>query len=255
MTTPVVSVLGFPVSLESPKVMVARCLDSKRSMVVNTINPHSYVVSKKDPDFRRALISSDHLLPDGSGIVLGIKLLYGISGKKVAGYDFFISALDELNQRSGRVFMLGSTESTLNKIHQRISIEYPKINLATLSPPFKDSFSRQEIKDFAAIINDFSPNVVFVGLTAPKQEKLIAEIMVLCNGITWSGIGAVFDYFCGSIKRPSILWQRMHLEWLIRLLGEPKRLWRRNLISMPVFVFDLLIAKIKNIVCKNSDCK
>ncbi len=95
------------------------------------------------------------------------------------------------------------------------------------------------------LINDFSPDVLFVGMTAPKQEKWLHEFKDRLNFDVASSIGAVFDFYVGTVKRPSKIWIKLHLEWLPRLLKEPKRLWRRNFISTPLFFFEILKFKFK----------
>ncbi|EFG2083681.1 WecB/TagA/CpsF family glycosyltransferase, partial [Escherichia coli] len=237
-------ILGFEIVNANVEEIVQFALVTKNITVINTINPHSYIVSKSDSFFRQSLIDSDFLIPDGSGICLASKLINGRKLKKIAGYDVFFNAMKQLNMSDGKVYFLGSSELVLEKIKCNMYNDFPNILIKTLSPPFKSTFSVNEINDFVEDINKFSPDAVFVGLTAPKQEKLIHEIKKRINTKLISGVGAVFDFYAGTITRPSQLWIDLHLEWLIRFLGEPKRLWRRNFISTPLFLIDVTKEKI-----------
>lgn len=234
------NILGFDVSTENSSSIIDCVWNDINISVVNTINPHSYVVSKTDRIFCRALKDSDILIPDGSGIVFASKAIHNKTIRKVAGYDLFLSAMKKLEHEKGRVFFLGSTNLVLAKIQQRISQEFPSVIVSTFSPPYKNEFNDQDVADFVKMIRNDSPDIVFVGLTAPKQETLIAKINKQIDVKMISGIGAVFDFYAGVVQRPSSFWINLHLEWLIRFLGEPKRLWRRNFISTPIFFHDVM---------------
>lgn len=239
------NVLGFELSrLSVSKIVTASLIDEKQ-LVVNTLNPHSYAEQKKDSEFQNALLTSDVLIPDGSGMVLAAKFLNNVDIYKIAGYNLFFETMTQLSKTGGKVFFLGSTDTVLNKIVQRAKLDFPKIEVYTLSPPFKPDFTDNDITNFSRKINEVKADVVFVGLTAPKQEKLIVKLKELTDVKFLSGIGAVFDFYAGTVKRPSDIWLKLHLEWLVRLIGEPKRLWRRNFISTPIFLIDLLMYKIR----------
>jgi len=145
----------------------------------------------------------------------------------------------------GKVFLLGSTQDVLTRIEKRLISEFPNVSVRSLSPPFKHKFDAEDIGIFCNEINDFSPDVTFLGLTAPKQEKLISEIRHNTSSKFLAGIGAVFDFYAGTVKRPSDFWVKLHLEWFVRFLGEPRRLWRRNFISTPLFLLNIILFKLK----------
>ncbi|QCT93965.1 WecB/TagA/CpsF family glycosyltransferase [Caminibacter mediatlanticus TB-2] len=233
------NILGYDVFIESlDKIKL------KDKIIINTINPHSYVVAKNDNFFKKALKNSDVLIPDGSGIVLAANFLYGEKIKKIAGADLHEFLLQKINNENGKVFYLGSSQNTLNKIKERIKNEYPNILVETFSPPYKPEFNEEENLEMITKINSFKPDVLFVGMTAPKQEKWLEANKDKLNFKIAACIGAVFDFYAGTVKRPSQFWINMHLEWLPRFLKEPKRLWRRNFISTPIFIKDTLLAKI-----------
>jgi len=151
--------------------------------------------------------------------------------------------LTDLNAKSGRCFYFGSSETTLSKIKERLAIEFPNISVGTFSPPFKSYFSKEENAEMLEIINAFAADVVFVGMTAPKQEKWAFENKNKINTKTICAIGAVFDFYAGTVKRPSAFWIKIKLEWFIRLVKEPKRMWKRYLNYGPVFIGYILREK------------
>lgn len=204
--------------------------------LINTINQYSFCIAEEDLEFKAALQGSDILLPDGMAIVAAVSMLSGKKIKKIAGADIHLHLLRELEQKEGSCFYLGSSENTLKKIKERINLEYPNIKVQTFSPPYKPEFSEIENKQMLEKVNEFKPDVLFVGMTAPKQEKWaysnkeILDVKIICS------IGAVFDFYAGTIKRPNQFWIDLRLEWLIRLLKEPKRMWKRYLYYGPIFV-------------------
>lgn len=225
-------------------------LDDK--FVISTLNPYSFLVAEKDEKFKQALHESDILLPDGQGIVWAEKFLYGKTIKKIAGYDLFDYLIKQLNVNSGKCFFLGSTDSTLLKIKNKIKLEFPRIIVESYSPPFKDKFNEEDNSIMIEKINKFKPDVLFVGMTAPKQEKWVYENKERLSVPIIASIGAVFDFYAGNVKRPSQFWINLGLEWLIRFLQEPRRLFKRNMYSI-VFIFKILKAKWKSINHSTTD--
>ena len=234
-----VKMMGYDIFSDNLKKI--KLLNIKDKFIINTINPHSFVISQKDKLFRDALKNSDVLLPDGSGIVLASKFLKKKKIKKIAGFDIHLHLLKELNEISGKCFYIGSNVSTLIKISKRLRREFPKINAEFYSPPYKEKFSFKENEYIINLINNFEPDVLFVGMTAPKQEKWVYNNYKNINAKVFCSIGAVFDFYAGTVKRPSDIWISLHLEWLFRFLKEPKRLWKRNLISTPLFLLYMIL--------------
>ncbi|WP_158837703.1 WecB/TagA/CpsF family glycosyltransferase [Polaribacter sp. L3A8] len=212
--------------------------------IINTINPHSYCEAKKDNLFSKALNESDVILPDGTGIVLAAKVIQGKTIKKIAGADLHQFLLEKAQAKKLNVFYLGASENTLGLIRERVRKEFPAITVNTYSPPYKPAFSLEDNENMIAAVNKFNPDILFVGMTAPKQEKWVDTNKAFLNVKVITCIGAVFDFYAGTVKRSSPFWIKLGLEWLPRLLKEPKRLWRRNFVSTPLFLLDLVKAKI-----------
>lgn len=239
----IINVLGYDVFNEE---LSSINIESSTRKIVNTINPHSYVTAKKDITFKQALLSSDALVADGSGIVLAAKQIHKRKINKIAGADLHQYLLNELNRTNGSVFYMGASEETLIEIKNKVAMDFPNVKVGFYSPPFKPEFSMEDNNLIIERINSFIPDVLFIGMTAPKQEKWLYQHKARINFKLASSIGAVFDFYAGTVVRPSKFWINLHLEWLPRLIKEPKRLWRRNFISTPIFLLDIVKERLKS---------
>ena len=216
-------------------------------LLINTINAFSYDNARKDVLFSEALQKGDVLIPDGISIVKACRFLNAKSQPKerIAGWDLFEYEMGKLNRVGGKVMFLGSSDAVLNLIRQRVAEKYPKIEVDTYSPPYKPVFSDEENEAMISAINHSNPDLLWIGMTAPKQEKWaythLDRLDVHCHIGT---IGAVFDFFAGTVKRAPERWQRAGLEWLYRLLSEPRRMWRRYFIGNAKFIYYIMVEKI-----------
>jgi N-acetylglucosaminyldiphosphoundecaprenol N-acetyl-beta-D-mannosaminyltransferase len=214
-----------------------------KKLLINTINAHSYNVAQKDPFYAKALLSSDILLPDGISIVLAKRLLNREMIKKVAGADLFHHEMKRLNEISGKCFFLGSNRTTLDRITDNLKQEYPNVSAFTHAPPFTENFSATESQQMITLINQCKPDVLFIGMTAPKQEKWAYEHADKLDAGHICSIGAVFDIYAGNIKRAPQWMINSGLEWFYRLLKEPRRLWRRYLLGNFIFLVHMIHEK------------
>jgi N-acetylglucosaminyldiphosphoundecaprenol N-acetyl-beta-D-mannosaminyltransferase len=208
--------------------------------LINTFSPNSYGVAKKDPYFKEALQNTDILVLDGMGIAIGSMLIHGKNIKKVAGQDCFDYLVAKANKKHGKVFFMGSTEKTLQKITARLKKEYPNIESAYYSPPYKPEFSEEDNQTIVDAINAFKPDVLFVGLTAPKQEKWAYKHKEAVNAKVISTIGNVFDWYAGNSSRPAPIWIKLRMEWLVRIFLRPE-IFKRNTGNQMKFFGDLLL--------------
>lgn len=223
-------------------------------LLINTINAHSYNTARKDELFAEALTNGDVLIPDGVSIVKACRWIKAKSlpEERIAGWDLFEFEMNKLEEcgrtlRSPQrtVMFMGSSQKVLDLIVKRAAEVYPHLKIVTYSPPYKPEFSEEDNKAIIEAINAADPDLLWIGMTAPKQEKWTYshwnELNIHCHVGT---IGAVFDFFAGTVERAPIWWQRHGLEWLYRLLKEPKRMWRRYIIGNTLFLWNMLKEKM-----------
>ena len=212
-------------------------------LLINTINAHSFNTAKKDQLFADALTNGDVLIPDGVSIVKACKWIKAKSQPKerIAGWDLFALEMGKLEEKGGTVMFMGSSQKVLDLIVKRAAVDYPHLKVVTYSPPYKPEFSEEDNKAIIDAINAANPDLLWIGMTAPKQEKWAYihwdDLNIHCHVGT---IGAVFDFFAGTVERAPIWWQEHGLEWLYRLIKEPKRMWRRYIIGNTLFLWNML---------------
>ena len=224
-------------------------------LLINTVNAHSFNTAKKDQLFAEALIKGDYLIPDGASIVKACRWIKAKSRPKerIAGWDLFEFEMGKLNENDNRnenenkkrVMFMGSSEKVLELIRRKAAEVYPNIEVVTYSPPYKPEFTDEDNRGIIEAINAADPDLLWIGMTAPKQEKWTYshwnELNIHCHVGT---IGAVFDFFAGTYKRAPQWWQEHSLEWLYRLIKEPKRMWRRYVLGNPLFLWNITLEAI-----------
>ena len=225
-------------------------------LLINTINAHSYNTARKDSLFAEALTNGDVLLPDGVSIVMACKWIKAKSlpKERIAGWDLFAFEMEKLERESEElrtkseeskiVMFMGSSQKVLDLIVKRAAEVYPHLKVVTYSPPYKPEFTDEDNKAIIDAIHAANPDLLWIGMTAPKQEKWTyshwKELNIHCHV---GSIGAVFDFFAGTMKRAPMWWQDHGLEWLYRLLKEPKRMWRRYIIGNALFLWNMVKEK------------
>lgn len=215
--------------------------------LIDTVNTHSFVLAQKDPDFAQALQDADALLPDGSYIVKACRWLKmkNAPQEKIAGTDLFLYEMDRLNRKGGTCLFMGSSGTVLKRIREKAAEQYPHIRVETYSPPYKPAFSEEDSQAIIDAIHTADPDLLWIGMTAPKQEKWLHDhwngLHIHCHT---GAIGAVFDFFAGTINRAPEWWLRHNVEWLYRFIREPRRIWRRVFVSGPVFLWTALKEKL-----------
>lgn len=224
-------------------------------VLINTINAHSFNVAQKDEAFAESLAKGDYLIPDGASIIKACKILKAKSQPKerIAGWDLFSFEMEKLERESEKfvddstllkVMFMGSSEKVLGLIKEKAAMDYPNLEVLTYSPPYKPEFSDEDNRAIIKAVNEVNPDLLWIGMTAPKQEKWTYahwnELDIHCHVGT---IGAVFDFYAGTAQRAPQWWQEHSLEWLYRLVKEPKRMWRRYVLGNPLFMWNVMKEK------------
>jgi len=214
--------------------------------LINTLNAHSFNTIQTDEDFNKALQYSDVLLPDGISVVWAMRMLTGEKLQKIAGIDLFQYEMERVNDLGGTCFFLGSSDETLQKIRKRAAKEYPNIQVHTYSPPYKSEFNEEDNRLMIDKVNAVKPDVLFVGMTAPKQEKWAYQNFDELQSGHVCCVGAVFDFYAGTVKRAPHWMIQIGLEWSYRFIREPRRLWRRYLLGNVKFIRLVVMEKIRS---------
>lgn len=236
-------VTGFRISTLNYAEVIHTALSSRsKSFVISTLNVPLLKEAGKNRKYARALVDSSVIIPDGIGFVWASRLIYGKRGlsQRVTGPDLFLEFCKKANKERLRFFFLGSSSGVLAKIARRLQEEFPAIHLAGLySPPF-GPWDLSENKKIIDAVNEARADVLWVGMTAPRQETWIYENKEQLDVKVIAAIGAAFDFFAGTRKRAPRLMQRLGLEWFYRVCQEPLRLGRRYFTTIPFFLIRVL---------------
>lgn len=204
-------------------------------------NVHSVMEAQSDPAFRRILNRSLMTTPDGVPMVW-IGRLRGLAGmRRVYGPDFMLDMCRLSVTRGYRHFMYGGGPGVAVDLAEELSRRYPGLQIAgTYTPPYRPLNAKEE-SELVAIVSHAKPDVFWVGLGAPKQERFMAHYIDKLNVKLMVGVGAAFDIHTGGIKDAPHLVKNLGLQWLHRLVQEPRRLWRRYLILNPMFIWNIAL--------------
>ena len=236
------------VTMEEALQTIERFIHEKNNRMVFTPTVDHLVKLKSDAEFREAYERCDLVLPDGmpllwAGIFLGTPFK-----QKVSGSDLFPLFCVLAARKGYRLFLLGSPPGVASKASQILKAKSPGLQVVgTYSPPFDFEEDENENRKMVRMIRAAKPDILFVGLGAPKQEKWIAKYKNDYQCPVSMGVGASFDFVVDPRKRAPRWMSHAGLEWFWRLLHEPRRLWKRYLIKDPIFFYWVLLQKLKRL--------
>jgi N-acetylglucosaminyldiphosphoundecaprenol N-acetyl-beta-D-mannosaminyltransferase len=208
----------------------------KESSYTCIANVHMLVEAYSNASFAHVVNNADMITPDGMPLTWGLKLLHGVSQDRVAGMDLLPDILREAEEKEIPVYFYGGAEKMLGAIREMLPVKHPRLKIAGMfSPPFRE-LSATEIELTAQFINNSGARIVLVILGCPKQEKWMAMMKNKINA-TMVGVGGALPVLLGIQKRAPRWMQRAGLEWLFRLLQEPRRLFKRYAVTNSIFLF------------------
>jgi N-acetylglucosaminyldiphosphoundecaprenol N-acetyl-beta-D-mannosaminyltransferase len=236
---PQVQVVESPITalpFDSQMQVILSWAKERTSKFVCVANTHMLVEAHQSPRFKDVLYLADLVTPDGMPLVWMMKLLGVHNQNRVAGIDIFETLCKESSLQSLSIFFVGSQGDILNRIRLRLAEEFPDLRIAGMeSMPFRP-LTRQDDESILKKIKASGASIVFVSLGCPKQERWMAQHRGRLPAVM-IGLGGVFPVYAGIQKRAP-QWAREHgLEWLYRLVQEPRRLWKRYGSTIPLFVF------------------
>ena len=233
----IASVIGTPIDAISWDGAIGRIMawaKNRESRYVCICNVHSVVTATQDPDFSKVLSEADMATPDGAPVAWMLRHL-GFSGQqRINGPDLMLRYCGEAVSSGESIFLYGSAPATLERLQTRLLQKFPTLRIAgAYSPPFRE-LSVEEDTQIVDMINQSGAATVWVSLGCPKQEFWMAQHRGHINAVML-GVGAAFDYHAGTIRRAPLWMQNHGLEWLFRLIAEPRRLWRRYFSTNTLF--------------------
>jgi N-acetylglucosaminyldiphosphoundecaprenol N-acetyl-beta-D-mannosaminyltransferase len=219
---------------------IERWIASREPHYVCVTGVHGVMESWRDPGLRSIHNRAGLVTPDGMPLVW-LGRLKGSSHVERVGPDLMLAMCDRSIAFGYRHFLYGGTEKTLEALQTNLRRRFVGLNVVgAMAPPFR-ALTPEEDKQIVARIRSAAPDIVWVGLSTPKQERWMAEHVGELEVPVLVGVGAAFDFHAG-IKRQAPLWMRSNgLEWFFRLVTEPRRLWHRYLVNNPMFIYLLLL--------------
>ncbi|NUM35346.1 MAG: WecB/TagA/CpsF family glycosyltransferase [Candidatus Brocadiae bacterium] len=243
-TMPFVEILGSRVHLLSIQEIVDKIREwieqkSGKCHQIVVTGFHGLWEAHKKPELKKIFNSASLWIPDGIAPVW-IARHYGLKAERTPGADVMNAFLSLANEKKYKSFFYGDTDDTLHKLKEALAKKYPNhIVVGTYSPPFRP-LSQQEDQQIMDMIAAADPDVLWVGLGTPKQDRWIYEHLPKLKVPVAIAVGAAFQFLAGKVKRAPSWVGSMGLEWLWRLALEPKKLWRRDIIDGPMFIFSVL---------------
>jgi len=230
-----------PVNMDQALARVKQFIEQgERPHSIFAVNPEKEFSIPKDPVLYEIFKTADLLIPDGIGIVCAARILHGVRLSRVPGADLMVKICELAAAENYRIFIYGANEEVNQAASQALVRRYPGLNIVGRSNGFvKD----ENMPELIAKINASRAQILFLALGSPKQEKWFATYKDQLSSVrVCQGIGGTLDTIAGKVKRAPQLWQRCGAEWLYRLLKEPKRLKRQNV--LPVFAAVVIFAKL-----------
>jgi N-acetylglucosaminyldiphosphoundecaprenol N-acetyl-beta-D-mannosaminyltransferase len=200
------------------------------------MNVAKFVKLREDRDLRNDVLGADLIGVDGMGIVIGARLLGIRIPERVAGVDLMEQVLALCATEGFRPFFLGATQQVLDLALANLALRYPKLRIAGAQHGYFDSAAQQRVVDE---INEAKPDCLFVGMPTPRKERFMAEYGQALQVPFVMGVGGAIDILAGHVRRAPDSWQRSGFEWLYRIVQEPRRMWRRYLVTNTVYAIIL----------------
>ena len=219
------------------KILEQRVVENKKTYVV-TANAEIVMYAKENVSYFNIITKADYIVPDGIGVVKGAKILKKEIKERVPGIELMGDLLKIANKFNQKVYFYGAKNEVIEKMIKRIESDYPNINIVGYSNGYIND-ADNKITD--EIIN-LQPDYVFVAKGAPLQDEWINKVIQKTNKGLFMGVGGSFDVLAGEVKRAPEIWQKLNLEWLYRIAGDPKR-WKRSM-ALPKFVIEVLKLRI-----------
>lgn len=243
MTLKYVDILGVPF-INTTRAQFVELLhyhirNAEKTFVV-TANPEIVMKAVEEKEYKELINKATYITADGIGVVKAAGLLGMSLPERVTGYDTMIDLLEVSNKNRLKIYLLGAVQDTLEKAIINIHAQYPNLDIAGSH----NGFFNWEENDISLEIQEKKPDLIFVALGVPRQEKWIAQNLPHFEKGVFIGVGGSFDVIAGTVQRAPVIWQKANLEWLYRLLKQPSRFGR--MLALPRFAIKILKEKVKS---------
>jgi N-acetylglucosaminyldiphosphoundecaprenol N-acetyl-beta-D-mannosaminyltransferase len=209
--------------------------DSRSSSYVCFANAHMAVEAHLNKKIADSVNEATIVTSDGMSVIMALKFLHKVKQARTAGMDMIFDVISGAEKHGFSIFLFGSDKSTLSLFKAKAIKDHPKLEIAgAIAPPYTE-FTKEENDQFINEINNSGAKIIFVGLGCPKQEQWMAENHKRINAVML-GFGGAFSLYARKVKRAPVFMQKYCLEWLYRLAQEPRRLWKRYLVTNTLFI-------------------
>jgi N-acetylglucosaminyldiphosphoundecaprenol N-acetyl-beta-D-mannosaminyltransferase len=245
-------VLGVPIAAATMEEVVERChraIRERGRIAIGVVNAAKVVKMSADPELRAAVLAADLIVADGMSVVWASRLLGTPLPERVAGIDLFERLLELADRHRFSVYLLGARQQTVEEVARRVAERHPGARIVGVGNGY---FSEAEEPAVVEAINAARPDLLFIGISTPKKELFMARWRARVDVPVCHGVGGSFDVIAGEVRRAPARWQAWGLEWLYRLLQEPRRMWKRYLVTNTVFAGMLAAASLRRALGRES---
>ncbi len=235
-------VLGVSISTTSYEEVSTACSEwiadksAGRGRYICVTSVHGVMEARKNQRIRNILNEADIVTPDGMPLVWALRSFGAVSQGRVYGPNLMLTLCELAETAAHRIFLYGGTTEILDALEQNLRQRYPKLIVAgKCSPPFRP-LTPDEDEEISELIRMACPDMIFVGISTPRQELWMADHVGIFQGVIMIGVGAAFDFHAGRVRQAPAWMQARGLEWFYRLIQEPARLWRRYVLVTPWFL-------------------
>jgi N-acetylglucosaminyldiphosphoundecaprenol N-acetyl-beta-D-mannosaminyltransferase len=214
-------------------------IEKKEKTFLVTANPEIVMHANEDAEYLDIVQQADFVIADGIGVIIGSKLIGKPLPERIPGFELMQDLLKIGNDKGWSAYFLGAKRDVIEKAVANIMETYPNLKISG----YHDGYFNWEDNVIPGAISQTKPDLIFVALGFPRQEKFIATNLPQFEKGLFIGVGGSFDVVAGAVKRAPVIWQKLNLEWLYRLIKQPSR-WRRML-ALPAFIIRMLVIRIR----------
>jgi N-acetylglucosaminyldiphosphoundecaprenol N-acetyl-beta-D-mannosaminyltransferase len=230
-----VHILDVPIACLTMDAVLARvdaAIQRRSRLQIGVVNAAKLVNMRRDRRLKEDVLSSDLILADGASVVWASRVMGDPLPERVAGIDLMMAMLRRAGERGYRVYCLGASQDVLDRAVDRMLAGFPGVDIVGRRNGYFDASEEEAVaREIAAA----RPDILFVAMTSPKKENFLGQWSPLLGVPVCHGVGGSFDVLAGKVRRAPIAWQRLGLEWLYRVGQEPRRLWKRYLVTNTAF--------------------